>query len=145
MRHCSEYILGDGEGSIDILLRMREADIAAFEIHGKFVDAPSDKLAPIGYEALDVVAQEIIVAMDRGLQKIEQEDRAKASDGGRYAELLDDGAKPPAQAFTQVEEMNIALWPLQDADSCHRRRDSHRVRVESTREKDLPIWPALIH
>ena len=87
--------LGRLEQPVDVLVGVRVREVAALQVQRQLEDAVLHQLAAVADEQVDVVREQVVVALDRALEEVRDEDRAEAGDDGRHAEARVELASGP--------------------------------------------------
>ena len=77
-RYRRDGALGRLEQPVDVVVGVRVGEVAALQVQRQLEDAVLHQLAAVAGEEVDVVPEQVVVADDRALEEVADEDRAEA-------------------------------------------------------------------
>src|SRR5439155_23084012 len=86
LEHAGDYTFRRLQQRIDVGLGVSVGDVIALEVEGQLEDAMVEQLPPVAEEHVDVIAEKVVVALDRKLQEVGNENGAEPRDDRRHAE-----------------------------------------------------------
>ena len=118
--------LGRLEQPIDVLVGVRVREVAPLQVQRQLEDPVPHQLAPVADEEVDVVPEQVVVALHRPLEEVGDEDRAEAGDDDRHAEPRVERAQPLARALAEPEDVLVHRLALELVERRERRRGRGR-------------------
>src|SRR6266571_4997067 len=85
LEHAGDYTFCRLKQRIDVGLGMSVRDVIALEVEGKLEDAMVEQLPPVTEEHVDVIAEKVVVALDRKFQEVGHENGTEPCDDRRHA------------------------------------------------------------